>query len=95
MCDTFIVKEVRLFNIIKQLNIAQKQYLFIHVFIYSYAKHPRPRSYGRTDGHSHKLYTESSYTVCPGSSDPFYIVSYYIKRVTTSWTHSTLVRSSG
>ena len=27
-------------------------------------------------------------TVCPGSSDPFYIVSYYIKWVTTSWTHS-------
>ena len=27
-------------------------------------------------------------TVCPGSSDPFYIVSYYIKWVTTSWTYS-------
>ena len=27
-------------------------------------------------------------TVCPGCSDPFYIVSYYIKWVTTSWTHS-------
>ena len=26
-------------------------------------------------------------TVCPRSSDPFYIVSYYIKCVTTSWTH--------
>ena len=26
-------------------------------------------------------------TMCPGSSDPFYIVSYYIKWVTTSWTH--------
>ena len=25
--------------------------------------------------------------MCPGSSDPFYIVSYYIKWVTTSWTH--------
>ena len=24
-------------------------------------------------------------TVCPRSSDPFYIVSYYIKWVTTSW----------
>ena len=30
-------------------------------------------------------------TVCPGSSDPFYIVSCYIKWVTTSWTHSSLV----
>ena len=30
------------------------------------------------------------YSVCPGSSDPFYIVSYYIKLVTTSWTHSSI-----
>ena len=30
-------------------------------------------------------------TVCPGSSDPFYILSYYIKWVTTSWTHSIYV----
>ena len=27
-------------------------------------------------------------TVCPRSSAPFYIVSYYIKCVTTSWTYS-------
>ena len=27
-------------------------------------------------------------TVCPRGSDPFYIVSYYIKWATTSWTHS-------
>ena len=27
-------------------------------------------------------------TVCPGSSNPFCIVTYFIKRVTTSWTHS-------
>ena len=27
------------------------------------------------------------FTVCPGSSDPFYIVCYYIKWVTTSWTY--------
>ena len=27
-------------------------------------------------------------TVCSGSSDPFDVVSYYIKWVTTSWTHS-------
>ena len=32
--------------------------------------------------------TESA--VCPRSSDPFYIVTYCIKRVTTSWTDSTL-----
>ena len=29
------------------------------------------------------------YTVCPRSNCPFYIVRYYIKWVTTSWTHST------
>ena len=27
-------------------------------------------------------------TVCQGSSDPFHIVTYYIKWVTTSWTYS-------
>ena len=27
-------------------------------------------------------------TICPGSTDPFDLVSYYIKCVTTSWTHS-------
>ena len=27
-------------------------------------------------------------TICPRSSDPFYVVCYYIKWVTTSWTHS-------
>ena len=26
----------------------------------------------------------------PGSSDPYYVVSYYIKWVTTSWTYSML-----
>ena len=31
--------------------------------------------------------------MCPGSSDPFYIVTYYIKLVTTSWTHSTTLLS--
>ena len=33
----------------------------------------------------------SDNTVCPRSSDTFYIVSYYIKWVTTSWTHSSKV----
>ena len=28
------------------------------------------------------------YTVCPGSSDQFYILSTYIKWLTTSWKHS-------
>ena len=27
------------------------------------------------------------YTVCPRSSDPFYVVTYYINWVTTSWTY--------
>ena len=30
----------------------------------------------------------TEYTLCPESSDPFYIVSYYINWVTTSWTYS-------
>ena len=34
-------------------------------------------------------------TVCPGSSDPFYIVSYYTRWVITSWTHSMNKYNSG
>ena len=30
--------------------------------------------------------------MCPGRSDPFYIASYCIKWVTTSWTYSTSPR---
>ena len=30
----------------------------------------------------------SIYTVCPRSSDPSYLVTYYIKCVTTSWSDS-------
>ena len=37
--------------------------------------------------------TKFNSTVCPGSSDPFYIVTYYIEWVTTSWTYSILVFS--
>ena len=33
-------------------------------------------------------FTNYLHTVCPGSSDPFYVISYYIKWVTTSWTYS-------
>ena len=32
-------------------------------------------------------------TICPGSSDPFYIVSYYMKLVTNSRTHGMPVSS--
>ena len=35
-----------------------------------------------------KMYKFTGYTVCPRSSYPFCIVSYYMKWVTTSWTHS-------
>ena len=31
------------------------------------------------------------HTLCPRSSNPFYIATYYIKWVTTSWTHSIFV----
>ena len=33
-------------------------------------------------------------TICPRSSDPSYAVTYCIKWVTTSWTHSTAVLNS-
>merc|ERR1740128_412471 len=31
-------------------------------------------------------------TVCPRSSYPFYIVIYYSKWVTTSWTHTMMLK---
>ena len=37
------------------------------------------------------LYCRLILTVCQGISDPIYIVTYYIKWVTTSWTDGTLV----
>ena len=33
-------------------------------------------------------------TICLRSSDPFYIVNYYIKWATTSWTHSSSVKDA-
>ena len=33
------------------------------------------------------VYNVKYCTICPRSSDPFYIVTYFIKWVTTSWTH--------
>ena len=36
----------------------------------------------------HPKASKTGYTVCLGSSDPFYIVTFYIKWVTTSWTYS-------
>ena len=41
--------------------------------------------FGHLNGH-----LIEGYTVCPGSSDPFHIVKYYLKWVTTSWTHSSI-----
>ena len=38
--------------------------------------------------HTVRWKLQQTFTVCPGSSDPFYIVTYYMKWVTTSWTHS-------
>ena len=35
-----------------------------------------------------RLYATVYSTVCPRNSDQLYIVTYYIKWVTTSWTHS-------
>ena len=35
-----------------------------------------------------QLRVPESHTLCPRSSDPFYVVSYNMKWVTTSWTYS-------
>ena len=46
------------------------------------------RSQKRRGGNRKRNRGPNITTVCPGSSDPFYIVSYYIRYVTTSWTYS-------
>ena len=35
---------------------------------------------------------ELGYTICPRSNYPFYIVTYYIKWITTYWTHSNSIK---
>ena len=35
--------------------------------------------------------SSAQHTVCPRGSNPFYVVSYYIKWVTTSRTYSNLI----
>ena len=37
---------------------------------------------------SNAAFISYGFTMCPGSSDPFYIVTYYIIWVITSWTYS-------
>ena len=58
-----------------------------------------PRSFCNKDPNSEKKYMSllcEKYTyistICPRSSDQFYIVSYYINWVTTSWTNSTYLQ---
>ena len=36
-----------------------------------------------------------AFTVCPRSLDPFYVVSYYMKLVMTSWTNSIRIKICG
>ena len=36
--------------------------------------------------HALQIRQEVQGTICPISNDPFYLVTYYIKWVTTSWT---------
>ena len=37
------------------------------------------------------IHTYTPDTVCPRSSDPFDVVTYYMKWVTTSWTYSNIL----
>ena len=75
--------------------------LYISLFLFSLIKEWIPKEISRVCSiANHKLFVQNGsetiawvfmcllFTVCPSSSDPFYIVSYYIKWVTTSWTHS-------
>ena len=49
---------------------------------------PRRQIQGQGIGSGPNSRIHEIYTVCPRSSAPFFIGSYSIKWVTTSWTHS-------
>ena len=73
------------FNMVHKKFILQK---FVSDTKYSYDKHYVHNDILRCfiDHFEHLVYT-----ICPGSSDPFYIVTHYnIKWVITSWTYSKL-----
>ena len=56
-----------------------KQFVFFCLLIYSLALSVQD---------SQAKQKQSDHSLCPRSSRPFYIETYYIKPVTTSWTHS-------
>ena len=60
------------------------------IWISFIARGPRTPCIAVGSGIQHKCDPTNyeNYTVCPGGSDPLYVVTYYIKWVTTSWTHS-------
>ena len=45
---------------------------------------------GLTDQDKAGITHNFGYSICSVSSDPFNIVSYYLKKVTTSWTYSSI-----
>ena len=45
------------------------------------------------DNYKRRDMSEGLILNCPRSSDPYFIVTYYIKWVTTAWTHSTINRA--
>ena len=48
------------------------------------------QKYGIRKSKNVKVEENAEFTLCPRSLDPFYSVSYFIKRVKTSWTYSTV-----
>ena len=57
----------------RKVNLTKKGISILYLYIYTCLIHTDARK---------------QYTVSPRRSDPFYIVSSYMKWVTTSWTHS-------
>ena len=74
---------VRIFFLLILKKLKDSIYIFDVNFQFSYML----RAWGQG------LITPS--TVCPRSSNPFYIVSTYMKWVTTSWTYRMYAKASG
>ena len=60
-----------------KIKCTKRQYLFISLVRHSHGKRNKTL----------KVNVEPLCTVCPRSSDPIYIVSYYIKWENTTWTY--------
>ena len=63
-------------------------YIYINTLHHQLHRSNRFQIYNNQGPHQALLPGHIVYTICQGSSDPYYIITIYMKWVTTSWTYS-------